>query len=89
MSWAWSSGVSMRPGRRDDDVEVEGGEVDAGGGADTVETADDAQRVLGGKPQHAAGARDGPRRRWCRVGDHRRFAQYVVTTYAAINKDCN
>ena len=47
-------------GRRGDDVEVERSELDAGGGADALEAvAHDAERVLGGKQQHAAGARDG------------------------------
>jgi hypothetical protein len=46
-------------GRRGDDVEVEGRELDTGGGADAIEpAADDAKSVLGGKQQHAAGAHD-------------------------------
>jgi integrase len=46
-------------GRRGDDVEVEGGEIDTGRRADAIETAaDDTERVLGGKQQYAAGARD-------------------------------
>lgn len=47
-------------GRHGDDVEVESGELDAGDGADAVEpAAHDAERVLGGKQQHATGGRDG------------------------------
>jgi len=52
-------GVIEAEDRRGDHVHVQGGEVDAGGAADAVETAAaEVQRVLGSIEQHAARSRD-------------------------------
>src|SRR5262249_14617096 len=79
--------------RRGDDVEVERGEVDAGGGTDAVEAATyDAERVLGGKQQHTAGTRDGEaaqarRARGDRDGDVEREERLAALGFATDDAD--